>query len=740
MNEKASISLTGKDAAKLLEGLAKDPQLRSEDDPSILAEEQFPTGHHALLQGKTDGSSSDNIITILRWEKHHTPHLSEEQKGMLMEQKNKTARLFQFTATTSNPWDEVQFNFWKHKVTNMVLSAIRLALNDDAKTDVNKLLFSTGDHNNVTVSSGDKRNISGLLICHPILLNSPFVEPAGIDQLLDNLLLERHPYIVSQANDNSGSYESDKAYVKISTLKAAALLALRNVYQVASHTFHVYLWDLLPGARENASHVFTQVKEGRNQYLVQAKQAEAAGLKLRPHSAKDTLTFLHKHFVKENCDQFIIKWMLILRHTRDPGVSLYEWCNSFGPLIRTYLRTSDVDYLGNSELHRVNKCITSQITDFEQAILAQVSDKWKPLTLADGVFDLDELKRDVSASDAKFATRKYKPTTLILEYLTSRATRQQVPLPSFMTAKSTAVKKKRAPDAQVDKHTKRFRKGKQRPLFLLDQGAEEDDDQQDLQDEDVADDHDPDYAGEADWDSFAFEQRKSFSPCTTPFCKERNIAHTHSTDRCYKLHPQKGKGGGSKAGSSLMFTKGGKGGTKGKGKSKGKGKGKPDKGKGNRKGKRHKGKDTRGLGRSLDDTCHFCKQPGHYKAQCPKFAALSSKTSYGRIRAKLSNEKVYIYDLLEDSVDSEVCWNCLCQECDWTTCTPPVETLLFHETSKAFVEDGMWDMVSSAKSSNPPLSKEIFLQENGLTDDHWEDEAYGDHEDWGEDDESVEDN
>ncbi len=66
MNDKASINLTGKDAAKLLEGLTKDPQLRSEDDPSILAEEQFPMDHHALLQGKTDGSSTDNIITILR--------------------------------------------------------------------------------------------------------------------------------------------------------------------------------------------------------------------------------------------------------------------------------------------------------------------------------------------------------------------------------------------------------------------------------------------------------------------------------------------------------------------------------------------------------------------------------------------------------------------------------------------------------------------------------------------------
>ena len=49
MNEIAGINLTGKDAAKLLEGLTKDPQLRSEDDPSILAEEQFPTDHDALL-------------------------------------------------------------------------------------------------------------------------------------------------------------------------------------------------------------------------------------------------------------------------------------------------------------------------------------------------------------------------------------------------------------------------------------------------------------------------------------------------------------------------------------------------------------------------------------------------------------------------------------------------------------------------------------------------------------------
>ena len=74
------------------------------------------------------------------------------------------------------------------------------------------------------------------------------------------------------------------------------------------------------------------------------------------------------------------------------------------------------------------------------------------------------------------------------------------------------------------------------------------------------------------------------------------------------------------------------------------------------------------------------------------------------------------------------------------TCATPVESLLFHDASKSFVEDGMWDLVSSAKSSNPPLTKELFLQEHGASDDHWEDEAYVDQDDWGEDDESDEDN
>ena len=91
-------------------------------------------------------------------------------------------------------------------------------------------------------------------------------------------------------------------------------------------------------------------------------------------------------------------------------------------------------------LHRVNQCITSQTTDFEQSILAQANDKWKPLTLAEGAFDLEELKKDISSADAKFSVRRYKPTSLILEYLVSRAAKQGVAVPSFATAKPNSGK------------------------------------------------------------------------------------------------------------------------------------------------------------------------------------------------------------------------------------------------------------------------------------------------------------
>ena len=63
------------------------------------------------------------------------------------------------------------------------------------------------------------------------------------------------------------------------------------------------------------------------------------------------------------------------------------------------------------------------------------------------------------------------------------------------------------------------------------------------------------------------------------------------------------------------------------------------------------------------------------------------------------------------------------------TLAPPVENFLFQESSKSFVEDGMWDMVSEAKSSNPPLSKELLLQTHETEEDYWGKDSGEHHED-----------
>jgi hypothetical protein len=50
----------------------------------------------------------------------------------------------------------------------------------------------------------------------------------------------------------------------------------------------------------------------------------------------------------------------------------------------------------------------------------------------------------------------------------------------------------------------------------------------------------------------------------------------------------------------------------------------------------------------------------------------------------------------------------------------------------------MWDMVSTAKSSNPPLSKEMFLQTQGQAQDCWEDDDADEKDHEGEADNSSE--
>jgi hypothetical protein len=97
--------------------------------------------------------------------------------------------------------------------------------------------------------------------------------------------------------------------------------------------------------------------------------------------------------------------------------------------------------------------------------------------ISSGAWHYDELKKDISSADSKFSVRKYKLTALILEYLTSRAFKQDIPAPSFATVKPASGKSKRSADDGSKRPLKRFQGGRQRQQYTMEQDLWNEDDE-----------------------------------------------------------------------------------------------------------------------------------------------------------------------------------------------------------------------------------------------------------------------
>ena len=127
-------------------------------------------------------------------------------------------------------------------------------------------------------------NIQGLVICHPIILDSPWAEPPDLAAKVLTLAMEKKPDMVEKASA-PWTPETDKAKSKLNTYVSQVTTLLRHMYKANSHTLHVLFWDIFPGARRQNNVVFTQLMEERNQHLVKYR-AGVEGYK--DHTAKDT--------------------------------------------------------------------------------------------------------------------------------------------------------------------------------------------------------------------------------------------------------------------------------------------------------------------------------------------------------------------------------------------------------------------------------------------------------------------
>ena len=658
---------------------------------------QFPSvPHQVLVRASNKKSRLISRTQLLRLTPQEIKSLDTEKAKNMTDAVKETKDMFQFTATATNTWDESTFQKWKHACETVVLDGVSNALAGQEDSKLLKLIFGiqpTSDKG-LQLDPTGRKNVKGLQICHEVMLTSPWEEPGNIDRLIRDLVEHKRPDMVKDAESgtNVGLIPSDPTYDhcmlsadyqkkikgKLVAYESKVKKLLQGLYKVNSHTFHVFLWDLFPQARTKKSIEFTQVVEAYRQHQSQYI-ANVAGFK--EHTAKDTLKFLRQTFVKSSGDSLHILWTSILLHTRKDGVTIYDWCRSYTPMINAWVETANANLKAGkkpkkfkkSKIKEVNRLIATQLTDNEQAIITSVHPLYTCTVLVEGDYDRELLLVKISEANAKFH-RAYKPTPTIRTYINNRNDKHKKGLSTLFET------------LQVDKSqgkgtgtkTPRNRQPK-RQHYLIEDGI-------DNEEVDAGSDiHFEDENEEEAREAFpVYKKPYEKRNCVNPYCVKKNIGHTHNTKDCnhkdknpdelqdyqirpprtpYSPFPKVGSNTGSSLGnrsntgnkssyakprSSFYSEKGKKG--------KGKGKGKSPHAKGNR----HR------------LVCTFCKKDGHEKSDCRAFARAQTSPARNRLRGVSNRKALLFYDRFEDSVNTHDCLYCEDPDCSQDySCLPP---------------------------------------------------------------------
>ena len=301
------MSIDDKQLMDLIKRVSTDQKLQLTEDTSLLSEEWYPLELCHLFESLTKPTSLQDAMNLLQWDRAKAGgYLDKGAYEQAKEQQKSLRKALQLTPDTDSPWEKVQYQDWRDKITVIVLSAVQKIAIAGVKSDnplhwiySPKLVDPTK-----TIRKSDD-NIEGLQY-----LDSPWESryaPSQLDDLLIRLCAERDPITYGQASSKNQP-ERIKAKVKIRANVSSMRQALRRIYKLNSDTFHSFLVDLIPRARENKSHLFTRVKAEQEQHLVRqraykSKRGTAPALPPRQaqaHSALHTLDFIEQHYVRDN--------------------------------------------------------------------------------------------------------------------------------------------------------------------------------------------------------------------------------------------------------------------------------------------------------------------------------------------------------------------------------------------------------------------------------------------------------
>ena len=683
---------------QLLQSISTDPQLRQSKDSILLAEDQYPDALDAIITKLRTPTTLQNTISLLQWDRRIVAGYDAELRAATIISQNSMRAKYQLVPTRDNPWDTYTFRQWKYFVTNLCLSAVQEALRngDSSKTGMQHLFAPDRSDKAAVGHHSTRNNVQGMLLYHPILLESPWQAPDNLGKKIVKLLETSEPTLVarSKATNATTNYDRDNAIKLLYTLAQSIRQSLLRIYNLASHSFHVLLLELIPLASVDKSNLFTHIKGARTEHILnlrahhgKTRSSTATVLtkeQLKPHSAAHTLAFIEREYVEVDDDAEHFTWSDIMTATRQPRMTIFAWVDSFTILKLRYEET--VTIISAGRIIKINNIISKQITEEEKSIIATLDPNYSAIQINKGNYELTELLQLLAQNVTSF-TKPYASAEhpRIGKYLRTRSVKYK----HLLEITTLGGKGKGQPKGQPNKKQK-FQGTSQRAWAYLEEPT----------------------------------TPQLFT--STPYPKGKGTGKG-------KLKGGKGKGLGKGLGKGKpLFTP--------KGKGKGKQKGKPKGGKGKRtpKGNPFVRGPAPGLPAFNAQTtsspmvssikCHFCHAVGHIKPNCRKWLALSQNERY---QQRNSHETKYqlIYDHLEDSVLAPwFCQYCSDSNCDGQNCESPSDYNDYNEASLFFTQS-LSDLVHNAKLDKP-------LDSHAQQTEHM---YYYGHDDWGEQHEHGED-
>ena len=112
------MSIDSKQLTDLVKRVSTDQKLQLTEDTSLLSEERYPFELSPLFESLTKPTSLQDAMNLLQWDRAKAGgNLDKSAYEQAKEQQNNLRKALQLTPDTDSPWEKVQYQDWKDKIT-----------------------------------------------------------------------------------------------------------------------------------------------------------------------------------------------------------------------------------------------------------------------------------------------------------------------------------------------------------------------------------------------------------------------------------------------------------------------------------------------------------------------------------------------------------------------------------------------------------------------------------------------